>query len=98
MAVFVLVQAMAVGLEKASANTGDPRNVMIVRKGSTAESSSQVTLEQFQTDSLLAGNRARRERQAARLRRRRHAHSACRGRMARARRMSSLRGISPMGM
>jgi putative ABC transport system permease protein len=46
-AVFVLVQSMAVGLEKSSSNTGDPRNVMIVRKGSTAESSSQVTREQF---------------------------------------------------
>lgn len=46
-AVFVLVQSMAVGLERASRNTGDPRNVLIVRKGSTAESSSQVTREQF---------------------------------------------------
>jgi len=48
-AVFVLVQALAVGLEKASQNTGDPRNLMIVRKGSTAESSSQVSRQQFQT-------------------------------------------------
>ena len=46
--VFVLMQAMAGGLAKSSANTGDPRNVMIVRKGSTAESSSIVTREQFQ--------------------------------------------------
>ena len=46
-AVYVLVQSLAVGLEKSSQNTGDPRNVMIVRKGSTAESSSQVTREQF---------------------------------------------------
>src|SRR5256885_3780174 len=46
-AVYMLVQSLAVGLEKSSANTGDPRNVMIVRKGSTAESSSQVTREQF---------------------------------------------------
>jgi putative ABC transport system permease protein len=46
-AVYVLVQALAVGLEKSSRNTGDPRNVMIVRKGSTAESSSQVTREQL---------------------------------------------------
>lgn len=45
--VFVLMQAMAKGLEKSSANTGDPRNVMIVRKGSTAESSSIVTREQL---------------------------------------------------
>ncbi len=43
--VFVLMQAMAAGLERSSQNTGDPRNVMIVRKGSTAESSSQVSRE-----------------------------------------------------
>ena len=46
-AVYVLMQSLAAGLEKSSRNTGDPRNVMIVRKGSTAESSSQVTREQF---------------------------------------------------
>jgi putative ABC transport system permease protein len=46
-AVYVLVQALAVGLEKSSRNTGDPRNVMIVRKGSTAESSSQVMRPQL---------------------------------------------------
>jgi putative ABC transport system permease protein len=47
-AVFVLVQSLAGGLEKSASNTGDPRNVMIVRKGSTAESSSQVSIQQFQ--------------------------------------------------
>src|SRR6185436_19366509 len=46
-AVYVLLQSMASGLEKSSRSTGDPRNIMIVRKGSTAESSSQVTREQF---------------------------------------------------
>lgn len=46
-AVYVLVQSLAVGLEKCSQNTGDPRNVLVVRKGATAESSSQVTREQF---------------------------------------------------
>ena len=46
-AVYILVQALAVGLEKSSRNTGDPRNVMIVRKGSTAESSSQVMRPQL---------------------------------------------------
>lgn len=34
--VYILMQAMAAGLVKSSQNTGDPRNVMIVRKGSTA--------------------------------------------------------------
>src|SRR5881394_1349768 len=52
-AVFVLVQSLAAGLERTSRNTGDPRNVMIVRKGSTAESSSQVTREQFKTIQYL---------------------------------------------
>jgi putative ABC transport system permease protein len=47
--VFLLMQAMGAGLEKSSTNTGDPRNVMIVRKGSTAESSSIVMLEQMKT-------------------------------------------------
>ena len=46
-AVYMLVQSMAIGLQNSSRNTGDPRNVMIVRKGSTAESSSLVTREQF---------------------------------------------------
>lgn len=46
-AVYVLVQSLAVGLEQSSGNTGDPRNVLIVRKGATAESSSQVTREQL---------------------------------------------------
>lgn len=54
-AVYVMLQAMAAGLEKASANTGDPRNLMIVRKGSTAESSSQVTREQFRLIAYLPG-------------------------------------------
>ena len=46
--VYVCLQSMAAGLEKASRDTGDPRNVMVLRKGSTAESSSQITREQFQ--------------------------------------------------
>lgn len=53
--VYVMVNALAVGLEKNSANTGDPRNLMIVRQGSTAESSSQVTLEQFRMIQYLEG-------------------------------------------
>jgi putative ABC transport system permease protein len=45
--VFVVVQSMAAGLEKSGGNTGDPRNLMIVRKGSTAESSSMVSRPQL---------------------------------------------------
>jgi len=46
-AVYILVQSLAVGLERSSRNTGDPRNVLVVRNGSTAESSSQITRTQF---------------------------------------------------
>jgi putative ABC transport system permease protein len=45
-AVFETMQSMATGLAKSNQNTGDPRNMMVVRKGSTAESSSQVQREQ----------------------------------------------------
>ena len=41
--VFVLLQSLAAGIEKSSANTGDPRNILIVRKGSTAESASLIS-------------------------------------------------------
>jgi len=51
--VYVLMQAMAGGLVKSSQNTGDPRNLMIVRKGSPAESSSIVSREQFQLIQFL---------------------------------------------
>jgi putative ABC transport system permease protein len=45
--VYVSLQALAVGLEKAGAATGDSRNLMVVRRGSAAESGSQITREQF---------------------------------------------------
>lgn len=48
-AVFVLLRALARGIEASSANTGDPRNILVVRKGSQAESGSIVTREQFRT-------------------------------------------------
>src|ERR1051325_3867612 len=48
-AVFVLVQALAAGIEKSGANTGDKRNLIVVRKGSTAESSSLISREQVKT-------------------------------------------------
>src|SRR5215475_2801864 len=46
--VYVCLQSMAAGLERSSYDTGDPRNVIILRKGSSDESSSQITREQFQ--------------------------------------------------
>jgi len=52
-AVFILIQSLAAGLEQSGRNTGDPRNLMIVRKGSTAESSSQISREQLKTFGYL---------------------------------------------
>jgi len=52
-AVYMLVQSLAIGLEKSSRNTGDPRNVLIARKGSTAESSSIITREQVKVVEYL---------------------------------------------
>ncbi len=46
--VFVLLQSLAAGIEKSSGNTGDPRNVLVVRKGSTAESASLISRENYQ--------------------------------------------------
>jgi putative ABC transport system permease protein len=43
--VFVLLQSLAAGIEKSSGNSGDPRNIMVVRKGSTAESASLISRE-----------------------------------------------------
>lgn len=45
--VYVLMQAMAAGIEKSSANTGSPDHLLVTRKGSTAESSSIVSREQL---------------------------------------------------
>jgi len=43
--VFVLLQSLAAGIEKSSGHTGDPRNILVVRKGSTAESASLISRE-----------------------------------------------------
>ncbi len=47
--VYVLMQAMAAGIEKSSANTGSPDNLLVTRKGSTSESSSIVSREQLRS-------------------------------------------------
>ncbi len=46
--VFVLLQSLAAGIEKSSGNTGDPRNLLVVRKGSTAESASLIGRQNLQ--------------------------------------------------
>lgn len=56
--VYVAVQALATGLEKSSANTGDARNLLVVRRGATAESTSQITPEQFRIIRYLPGIQA----------------------------------------
>src|SRR5437867_3619825 len=43
--VFVLLQSLAAGIEKSSGHTGDPRNLLVIRKGSTAESASLISRE-----------------------------------------------------
>ncbi|HTH50258.1 MAG TPA: ABC transporter permease [Candidatus Limnocylindria bacterium] len=48
-AVFVLLRGMARGIEHSSGNTGDPRNILVVRRGSQAESGSIVSRDQFRT-------------------------------------------------
>lgn len=54
-AVFILVRSLAVGLEKSSANTGDPRNLLVTRKGSLAETTSVIALDTFRDLRYLAG-------------------------------------------
>ena len=48
-AVFVLLRALARGIEASSGNTGDPRNILVVRQGSQAESGSLVNRDHFRT-------------------------------------------------
>lgn len=45
--VYVAMQAMAAGIAGFGANTGDPRNLLVTRRGATAEGTSQIALEQF---------------------------------------------------
>jgi ABC-type lipoprotein release transport system permease subunit len=53
--VFVLLQSLAAGIEKSSGNTGDPRNVLVVRKGATAESASLISRQNFQQIQYFEG-------------------------------------------
>ena len=47
--VYVGLQMMAGAIEASGGKTGDPRNLLIVRRGADSESSSQVTREDFAT-------------------------------------------------
>jgi ABC-type antimicrobial peptide transport system permease subunit len=54
-AVFVLVMALANGLKATYVSTGDPRNLLVLRKGALAESSSQITLDEVRRTRYLEG-------------------------------------------
>ena len=47
--VWILMQALATGLETAGGTTGDPRNLLVVRKGADSESTSQITLDDLRS-------------------------------------------------
>ena len=54
-AVFVMVMALANGLKATYISSGDPRNLLVLRKGSIAESSSQVTFDNVRQTKFLDG-------------------------------------------
>ena len=51
--VWILMQALATGLETAGGTTGDPRNLLVVRKGSDSESTSQIGLDDVRSIQYL---------------------------------------------
>ena len=54
-AVLLSILALVEGLRTSLASTGDPRQVLVMRKGATAELNSVVTPEQFQTVKFKPG-------------------------------------------
>ncbi len=54
-AVFVMVMALASGLKATYINTGDNRNLLVMRRGSTAESSSQIRRDEATRIKYLDG-------------------------------------------
>lgn len=54
-AVFVMVMALARGLKQTLVSTGDERNLLVIRQGSTAESSSQVGRDEMRIIKYLDG-------------------------------------------
>ncbi len=54
-AVFVLVMSLAHGLRAIYIDSGDPRNLLALRKGAMAESSSQISVESVQQTRFLDG-------------------------------------------
>jgi len=54
-AVFIMVQSLAAGIEKSSGNSGDPRNLLVTRQGALAETTSVITRDQFNIIRYLPG-------------------------------------------
>jgi putative ABC transport system permease protein len=54
-AVFVMVMSLARGLRHTFVSTGDERNLLVLRKGALAESSSQITVEDLRRTRVLEG-------------------------------------------
>ncbi|MBI2925780.1 MAG: ABC transporter permease [Verrucomicrobia bacterium] len=54
-AVFVMVMSLARGLRATFLSTGNPKNLLVVRKGSMAESSSQITFDEVRRVKYLDG-------------------------------------------
>ncbi len=54
-AVFVALMALASGIDKTFASSGDERNVLVIRKSSQVEGSSAVTKEEYQILRYLPG-------------------------------------------
>ena len=54
-AVFLLVMALARGIDMTLSSSGEPLNVIVLREGSTAELNSSVTQEQFNDLRYLDG-------------------------------------------
>jgi putative ABC transport system permease protein len=54
-AVFLMVMALARGIDSTLASSGEPLNLIVVRNGSTAELASNVTIENLETIKYLDG-------------------------------------------
>ena len=54
-AVFVMVMSLARGLRTTFLSTGDERNLLVLRKGAQAESSSQITVDDVRRTRVLEG-------------------------------------------
>ena len=53
--VFIFVRSLAHGMEATYISTGDPRNLIVLRKGATAESSSQISQDEARRIRYMTG-------------------------------------------